>query len=91
MTTVNLVSTAKKELNKIPEYLELKFYSWVKDVEEFGLSEVRKIPGLHDEELKGKRKNQRSIRLSKSYRAIYESTNQEPESIEVEEINKHKY
>ena len=76
------MSTAKKELNKIPEYIELKFYSWVKDVEEFGLSEVRKVPGLHDEELKGKRKrkNQRSIRLSKSYRAIYESTNDEAEN-----------
>ncbi len=36
-----------------------------------GLSEVRKVPGYHDEPLKGQRKGQRSIRLSRSYRAIY--------------------
>jgi proteic killer suppression protein len=35
------------------------------------LLEVRKIKGFHDEPLKGNRKRQRSIRLSKAYRAIY--------------------
>jgi hypothetical protein len=34
---------------------------WVDDVEERGLEEVRKIPGWHDEPLKGERKGQRSI------------------------------
>ena len=89
MTTVNLASRAKKDLNKIPDYIELKFYSWVKDVEEFALSKIRKIPGFHDEPLKGK--SQRSIRLSKAYHAIYEIINDKPEVIEVEEVNKHKY
>jgi proteic killer suppression protein len=44
---------------------------WVNDVESAGLSEVRKVLGYHDEPLKGNRVGQRSIRLSKSYRAIY--------------------
>jgi hypothetical protein len=33
---------------------------------------VRKVPGFHDEPLSGKRFGQRSLRLSKSYRAFYE-------------------
>ncbi len=43
----------------------------IEDVGHRGLSEVRKIPGYHDEPLKGKRKGQRSIRLNIAYRAIY--------------------
>lgn len=91
MTTVNLTAKAKKDLKKIPDYIELKFYSWVKDVEEFGIVEIRKIPGFHDEPLRGKRKGQRSIRLSKAYRAIYELVNDSPQIVEVQEVNKHKY
>ena len=37
----------------------------------FGLEEIRKIPGYHDEPLRGDRKGQRSIRLSRLWRAIY--------------------
>ncbi|MGC1183315.1 hypothetical protein [Legionella sp.] len=36
-----------------------------------GLLAVRKIPGFYDKPLKGDRKGQRSIRLSKAYRTIY--------------------
>ena len=91
VTIVNLTSKAKKDLNKIPDYIQIKFYSWAKDVEEFGLAEIRKIPGFHDEPLRGKRKGQRSIRLSKAYRAIYEVVDGEPQIVEVQEVNKHKY
>ncbi|WP_242604610.1 hypothetical protein [Legionella fairfieldensis] len=57
-----------------------------------GLSEVRKIAGYHDEPLQGKKKGQRSIRLNKAYRAIYElNTKGQMEIIEVMEVNKHDY
>jgi proteic killer suppression protein len=48
-----------------------KLKAWINAVGKDGLEEVRKIPGFHDEPLKGKREGQRSIRLSRSYRAIY--------------------
>ena len=38
--------------------------AWIEDVGHRGLSEVRKLPGYHDEPLHGVRKGQRSIRLS---------------------------
>ncbi len=51
----------------------------------------QKIKGYHDEPLKGKRKGQRSIRLSKSYRAIYTIKKNEIEFVSIEEVNKHDY
>lgn len=65
---------------------------WVHAVGQYGLREVRKISGYHDEPLKGERKGQRSIRLSKGYRAIYiidDSGN--TEIVEIIEVNKHDY
>ncbi|STY25350.1 Plasmid maintenance system killer protein [Legionella taurinensis] len=54
--------------------------------------EVRKIPGFHDEPLKGNRVGQRSIRLSRAYRAIYELGQQgKMEIVEIVEVNKHDY
>jgi proteic killer suppression protein len=52
----------------------------------------RKYKGFHDEPLKGQRKGQRSVRLSKGYRAIYqEITPGNYEIIEIIEVNKHEY
>lgn len=45
--------------------------TWIHAVGCYGLREVRKIKGYHDELLKGKRAGQYSIRLNKAYRAIY--------------------
>ncbi len=45
----------------------------------------------HDEPLKGDRKGQRSIRLSRSYRAIYRVVKDHVVFILVEEVNKHEY
>ncbi len=61
----------KKELLKLPPHILIKLYEWIEAVSHEGIMEIRKIPGFHDEPLKGGRKGQRSIRLSKSYRAIY--------------------
>ncbi len=57
-----------------------------------GLQKIRKIPGFHDEPLKGVRKGQRSIRLNKAYRAIYQlGKSGKIEVVEIIEVNKHDY
>lgn len=95
MTVLKIVilsSKAKKELKKLPRYIIEALAIWIDDVEKRGLLEVRKIPSYHDEPLKGARLGQRSIRLSRSYRAIYIiKTDGVIEFISVEEINKHEY
>jgi len=59
---------------------------------EYGISEVRKVKSYKDHRLKGKRKHQRSVRLSYQWRAIYtEGNDGEIEIITVEEISPHEY
>jgi proteic killer suppression protein len=89
--TVKLSRNALKDLKKVPRPILDKFQSWVEAIEIEGLREVRKLSGFHDEPLLGKRKGQRSIRLSRSYRAIYRISKDEIEFILVEEVNKHDY
>jgi proteic killer suppression protein len=82
----------EKQLQRIPSHIAEKFRSWVVAVEEIGLMETRKLPGLHDEPLAGKRKGQRSVRLNRAYRAIYVQDNEkEIKIIEVIEVSKHEY
>jgi len=92
VTKVFIVKKAEKDLTRLPFYILEKLYSWIEQVELYGIQEVRKIPGHHDEPLKGSRRGQRSIRLSKGYRAIY----QEYQSslvieIFINEVHKHEY
>lgn len=83
---------AKKQLAKIPTYIVTKLQAWVDAVSHDGISEVRKISGYHDEPLQGNRIGQRSIRLNKSYRAIYtELDTGEIFFIEIIEVNNHEY
>jgi len=82
---------ALKELKKVPGYILDKFQSWVETVELEGLSKVKLLPSFHDELLKGKRLGQRSIRLSRAYRAIYTIKTDSVEFVLVEEVNKHDY
>ena len=94
ITTVRITKRAQKDLRKVPEHIARKLRRWVDDVEEDGLEEVRKVLGYHDEPLKGEREGQRSIRLSRSYRAIYEvkidnELEVDLEFVSVEEVNKH--
>lgn len=88
---VVLSTGAKKDLRRVPAYIASKLQLWVDNVEECGLQEVRKIPGYHDEPLRGNRQGERSIRLSLSYRAIYTEQSGEIEFVRVEEVNKHEY
>lgn len=77
---------------KMPQHVALKLALWTNAVQTRGLEEVRKIPGYHDEPLHGDRRGQRSIRLSRDYRAIYViKNNEEVEFILVEEVTKHDY
>jgi proteic killer suppression protein len=69
---VEVSKLAAKQLRKFPRHIVDNLMIWVAAVEHDGLEEVRKVPGYHDEPLKGDRAGQRSIRLSRSYRAIYE-------------------
>ena len=81
---------AKKGLTNAPENVQNKFYNWVELVVSLGLPTVRKVPGFHDEPLKGKRLGQRSIRLNKAWRAIYRATSAGKVTlILVEEVSKH--
>jgi proteic killer suppression protein len=81
-----------KQLDKLPDFIQRKFYAWATAVELAGIHAVRERPGFHDEPLKGNRQGQRSIRLNRAYRAIYVERNSgEVELVEVIEVNKHEY
>jgi toxin HigB-1 len=89
---VTLSTKAKKKLVRLPWYIVMKLEAWIDCISHRGLIETRKIPGYHDEPLKGKRAGQRSVRLSKAYRAIYQKKSDGSiEFLEVQEVNKHEY
>jgi len=90
MNRITLSKKAQKQLKNVPSHIEGKFQLWVRTVEKCGIEDTRKISGYHDEPLKGKRFGQRSVRLSKAYRAIY-IEKQESIIIEVIEVSKHDY
>ena len=83
---------ARKQLKKVPAHIQNKFEYWCDLLQFIGLLKAREYKGFHDEPLRGKRAGQRSVRLSKAYRAIYvEIDNSNYEIIEVIEVNKHEY
>jgi len=88
---VVLSKKAEKDLASVPAHVALKLQDWVEDVEERGIEAVRTIPGYHDEPLKGALKGQRSIRLSKAYRAYYRVIRDSIEFLRVEGVDKHVY
>lgn len=88
---VEIARLAERQLRKVPQHIKDNLIIWVEAVEQDGLEEVRKMPGYHDEPLKGDRAGHRSIRLSRSYRAIYEIKEDTAKFVSVEEVNKHDY
>jgi toxin HigB-1 len=83
---------AEKQVRKLPRQIVAAYRTWVKSVELDGIRTTRSLPGYHDEPLKGDRKGQRSVRLSKAYRVIYEETEAGTiVLIGVQEVNKHEY
>ena len=90
--SVVLTKQAARDLKCIPKYVAQKLIGWVDYVAQRGLREVRRIPGYHDEPLKAKRVGQRSIRLTKAYRAIYVlGLDGSLEVVKILEVNKHDY
>jgi proteic killer suppression protein len=88
---VEITKLAEKQLRKLPRNIVDNLMIWVAAVEHDGLEQVRKAPGYHDEPLKGDRTGQRSIRLSRAYRAIYEIKGSTAKFVSVEEVSKHDY
>lgn len=89
---VVLSSLARKQLKQTPRHIVENLAAWVDDVESQGLEEARKVPGYHDELLHGERQGRRSIRLSRSYRAIYVVKGEGVAQFAlIEEITKHAY
>lgn len=89
---VRIKKTAKQALKSAPDHVQNKFAFWRDAVVNEGLERVRKSPGWHDEPLHGKRKGQRSIRLSRQWRAIYEiKADGSVEFVEIQEVNPHDY
>jgi len=83
---------AEKQLKKLPKHIVAAYWTWVKTVELDGIRTTRMLPGYHDEPLTGDRKGQRSVRLSRSYRVIYEETESgNVVLIGVQEVNRHEY
>lgn len=80
----------QKQLKKIPQHIVRKFLKWAEQVEIIGIMGIRRISGYHDEPLFGERAGQRSIRLSKTYRAFY-IEHDDNIVIEAIEVNKHEY
>ncbi|TPV94561.1 MAG: hypothetical protein B7733_14585 [Myxococcales bacterium FL481] len=92
ITDVRISARAQKQLRKVPAHVVGKLYVWVELVATDGLEEARKIPGYHDEPLRGDRAGQRSIRLNRAYRAFYSiMSDGTVEFVSVEEVNKHEY
>jgi proteic killer suppression protein len=89
--TVLLSDRAAKDLRRVARPIQEKLLGWVSAVELRGLEEVRKVPGYHDEPLKGDRKGQRSIRLNHAYRAIYVVVPAGISFVRIEEVTKHRY
>jgi proteic killer suppression protein len=89
---VVLSRRAQKDLRSAPQHVATKLLYWVREVETNSLEETRRQPGFHDEPLKGRRKGQRSVRLSRAYRAIYVIRRDGSlEFVSVEEVSKHEY
>lgn len=89
---VELGRRAAKQIERVPRYVAQKLLEWVRAVEVEGLDEVRKLPGFHDEPLHGRRRGQRSIRLTRAYRAVYVESHRDGLAlVRVEEVSKHDY
>ena len=61
-------------------------------METTGLTEARKIPGFHDEPLKGRWRGYRSVRLGRKWRIIYKYNKNNGENIvKLREVTVHEY
>lgn len=80
----------EKQIEKVPSHIRKRVQIWIFTVFEDGINETKKLKTYRDEALKGTRRGQRSIRLNKAYRLIYEVREQNIH-IHILEVNKHEY
>jgi proteic killer suppression protein len=80
----------EKTCRKLPEAVVKKYELWKNIVFRHGPNKLREFKGFHDEKLIGKRKDQRSSRLSLQYRVIY-TVEQHNVTVLVLEITPHQY
>jgi len=79
-------------MSKLPSHIREMALVWADIIKNDGILEMRRVPGYHDEPLKGDRRGQRSSRLNRAYRVIYtEDEKGEVIIISVLEVNKHDY
>ncbi len=82
----------EKQIDALPAHIVGSFYDWVRAVERDGMESVRRLPGYHDEGLKGELKGVRSVRLTKAYRVLYvESVDGNLKIAYVTRVSKHDY
>jgi len=90
--SVGIEPFATKQLRRVPVRIREALEVWAETIEQEGIAVMRRLPGYHDEPLHGRRRGQRSSRLSRSYRVIYEERDtSELLVIAVKEVNKHDY
>jgi proteic killer suppression protein len=87
---VILTKNAARQLDKAPVHIVQKLAVWALTVEKEGIRAARQTPGYHDEPLEGRRWGQRSIRLSRKWRAIYIEVD-EAIQIHIIEVTPHVY
>ncbi len=86
------LSLVEKQISRLPPSIWLKLKRWIAFIHRYGLYESRKVPGFHDEPLKGQLEGLRSVRLNRSWRVIYETKkNGEINIIQVTRVSKHEY
>lgn len=92
IASVVLSKEAQKGLRRAPPQAVKKLQMWVFWVESRGIEAARAIRGFDDHSLKGERKGQRAIRLTKQWRAVYrEQADGDVEFAYVEEVHPHNY
>ncbi len=87
---VIITKNADKQMRRAPQYIRDNLLNWRKEVELFGIRAVREHKSYHDEPLKGKRTGERSIRLSRQWRAFYYEVENDI-LIYVLEVTSHEY
>lgn len=89
---VSFTKRGLKDEAKCPKHVKAALLDWIVAVETIGLINARKIPGYHDEPLKGDREGQRSARLNRLWRVIYtEIENATLVIVRIEEVIPHAY
>jgi len=91
MRVVLTTARAKRSLSRAPRQVAVAYAVWRASVNEHGLAMVQRIPGYHDEPLRGRLKGLRSFRLNLGYRGYYRVVRGSVEFVSVEEVNKHDY